>query len=123
MTGDIKINYITNLKHKNIPAQLLKGLYPFPLDKHLFNYNYFCQLVVRIHQRHTMSLQEYDKKNIFEQRLCIVFQHFAYLLTHTFLHPFVWFWSIYYLVTFEWNKEQLFGKGELSKTDALFPDL
>ena len=65
LTGDIKINYITNLKHKNIPAQLLKGLYPFPLDKHLFNYNYFCQLVVRIHQRHTMSLQECDKKKHF----------------------------------------------------------
>ena len=90
MTGDIKINYITNLKRKNIPAQFLKGLYPFPLDKHLFNYNYFCQLVVRIHQRHTMSFQEYDKKH-FEQRLCIVFQHFAYLLKQTFLHTFVWF--------------------------------
>ena len=90
LTGDIKINYITNLKRKNIPAQFLKGLYPFPLDKHLFNYNYFCQLVVRIHQRHTMSFQEYDKKH-FEQRLCIVFQHFAYLLKQTFLHTIVWF--------------------------------
>ena len=68
-----------------------------------------------------MSLQEYDKKNIFEQRLCIVFQHFAYSLKHT-----IYISSSICLVLeylFEWNKEQLFGKCELSKTDALFPDL